>query len=447
LDVAVLDAAVLDAAVLDAAVLDAAMTDGTDGEAARQAIAAVWRIEAPRLIAGLARVTGDIGRAEDLAQDALVIALEQWPHTGIPPNPAGWLMTTAKHRGIDAHRRRVVQQRKLDIIGQDIVDGVQPISAELDDELDDHIGDDVLRLIFTAAHPVLTLESRVALTLRCLGGLSTDEIARAFLISEATAAQRIVRAKRTLAAKGVVFELPSRQEMSVRLASVLQVIYLVFNEGYSATGGEHWMRPALTDEALRLGRVLAGLVPQEPEVHGLLALMELQASRSLARIGPAGEPVLLPDQDRRRWDRLLIRRGLASLERAGSLPSPIGPYTVQAEIAACHARAAHVQDTDWSRIAALYTVLGELWSSPVVELNRAVAVGMSAGPAAGLDVLDRLVQQDLLTSNPQLHAVRGDLLGKLGRRSEARAEFDRATELTRNAQERQLYQQRARELR
>ena len=418
-----------------------------DDAATRRTIEAVWRIEAARLIAGLARITGDIGLAEDLAQDALVIALEQWPHTGIPLNPAGWLMTTAKNRGIDAHRRRAVHQRKLDVIGRGIADGVQPISAELDDALDDHIGDDVLRLIFTAAHPVLPLESRVALTLRCLGGLSTDEIARAFLVTEATAAQRIVRAKRTLAARNIAFELPSQQEMSDRLGSVLQVIYLVFNEGYSATTGDDWMRPALTDEALRLGRVLAGLVPQEPEVHGLLALMELQASRSLARIGPGGEPVLLPDQDRRRWDRLLIRRGLASLERAGTLPSPIGPYTVQAEIAACHARAGHVGDTDWARIAALYDVLGQLWDSPVVELNRAVAVGMSAGPAAGLAVLDHLVEQNLLPTYPQRHAVRGDLLGKLGRRSEARAEFDRAAELTRNAQERELYQRRAWEMR
>ena len=427
--------------------------NGFDDVAARRSVEAVWRIESARLIAGLARATGDVGLAEDLAQDALVIALEQWPHTGIPPNPAGWLMTTAKNRGIDAHRRRTLHQRKLEIIGRDAVvglpgrDGVHPISASLDDALDDHIGDDVLRLIFTAAHPVLPLESRVALTLRCLGGLSTGEIARAFLIPEPTAAQRIVRAKRTLAATGVAFELPSQQQMSDRLASVLQVIYLVFNEGYSATAGEDWMRPALTEEALRLGRVLAGLVPQEPEVHGLLALMEIHASRSLARIGPAGEPVLLPDQDRRLWDRLLIRRGLASLERAGSLPSPIGPYTVQAEIAACHARAGRAQDTDWARIAALYDVLGQLWDSPVVQLNRAVAVGMSTGPAAGLEIVDELVLHGHLATYPQLAAVRGDLLAKLGRTAEARAELERAAAMTGNAQERDLYQQRAQELR
>ena len=406
----------------------------------------MWRIESARLIAGLAGATGDVGLAEDLAQDALVVALEQWPNTGIPPNPAGWLMTTAKNRGIDAHRRRAVHQRKLDAIGRDIVVGVQPISAELDDTLNDHIGDDLLRLIFTAAHPLLPLESRVALTLRCLGGLSTDEIARAFLIPEATAAQRIVRAKRTLAAKGVAFELPSRQETSDRLASVLQVIYLVFNEGYSATTGEDWMRPALTDEALRLARVLAGLVPMEPDVHGLVALMEIQASRSLARIGPDGKAVRLPDQDRRPWDRLLIRRGLASLERAVSLPSPIGPYTVQAEIAACRARAARVQDTDWARIAALYEVLGQLWASPVVEINRAVAVSMAAGAAAGLDIVDRLVEQNRLTTYPQLAAVRGDLLAKLGRTTEARAELERAAAMTRNAQERGLFLQRDAEI-
>ena len=415
-------------------------------QAARTAVEAVWRIESARLIAGLARVTGDIGQAEELAQDALVVALEQWPRTGIPPNPAGWLMTTAKNRGIDAHRRQVVRQRKLEVIGMQTMAVHDPISAAVDDALDDHIGDDVLRLIFTAAHPALTVEARVALTLRCLGGLSTDEIARAFLIPKATAAGRIVRAKRTLAAAGIAFELPGPQEMSERLSSVLQVVYLIFNEGYSATTGADWMRPALAGEALRLGRVLAGLVPQEPEVHGLLALMEIQSSRSIARIGRDGEAVLLPDQDRRRWDRLLIRRGLASLARAEALPEPPGPYTVQAAIAACHARATRVQDTDWTRIAALYAVLGALWPSPVVELNRAVAVGMSTGAAAGFDIVEQLVRRDQLADYPQLHAVRGDLLGKLGRRPEARDEFARAAELTRNTQERELYLLRAAEL-
>jgi len=417
--------------------------DQRSADAARRAVEAVWRIESGRLIAGLARVTRDIGLAEELGQDALVAALEEWPHTGIPPNPAGWLMTTAKNRAIDAHRRREMHRRKLEVLGRDVREGHDPISAEVNDALDDHIGDDLLRLIVTAAHPVLSIESRVALTLRCLGGLSTPEIARAFLIPEATAAQRIVRGKRTLAASGVAFELPGPEEMADRLASVLEVIYLIFNEGYSATTGEDWMRPALVQEALRLGRILAGLAHDEPEVHGLVALMEIQASRLRARIGVGGEPVLLPDQDRRLWDRLLIRRGLQALERAESLPAPIGPYTLQAAIAACHARAATVQDTDWSRIAALYEVLGHLWPSRVVELNHAVAVGRATGPAEGLAIVDALVRAGALPGYPQLPAVRGDLLAQLGRSQEARAEFERAAELTRNGQERTLFLARA----
>jgi RNA polymerase sigma factor (sigma-70 family) len=417
------------------------------GAATRRAVEAVWRIESGRLIAGLARVTGDVALAEELAQDALVAALEQWPRTGTPPNPAGWLMTTAKNRGIDRHRRRAVHQQKLDVLGRGMADGHDPIATLVDDQaLDDHIGDDLLRLIFTAAHPALTMDSRVALTLRCLGGLSTEEIARAFLVPESTAAQRIVRAKRTLAGHAVGFELPGPQEMADRLASVLQVVFLIFNEGYSATSGEDWMRPALAEEALRLGRLLAVLVPDEPEVHGLLALMEIQASRSVARVAPDGRPVLLPDQDRRLWDRLLIRRGLESLRRAEALPAPIGPYTLQAAIAACHARAATVQDTDWARIAALYEVLGGLWSSPVVQLNRAVAVGKSAGPAAGLAIVDGLVAAGELANYPQLPAVRGDLLARLGRSQEGRVEFDRAAQLTRNAQERAIFLARAAEL-
>lgn len=419
-------------------------SDTETGGAARRAVEAVWRIESGRLIAALARTTRDVGLAEEMAQDALVVALEQWPRSGIPPNPAGWLMTTAKNRAIDAHRRRTVEQRKLETVGRDVENSV---SMDVDDALDDHIGDDLLRLIFTAAHPAVPLDSRVALTLRCLGGLSTDEIARAFLIPEKTAAQRIVRAKRALTTHQVKFELPGPQEMTERLSSVLQVIYLIFNEGYSATSGVDWMRPALTDEALRLGRVLAVLMPTEPEVQGLLALMEIQASRSLARIGANGAAVLLPDQDRRRWDRLLIRRGLDALARAEALPAPIGPYTVQAAIAACHARAATVQDTDWSQIAALYEVLGRLWVSPVVELNRAVAVGMAQGPAAGLTIVDAVAAGGQLADYPHLASVRGDLLAKLGQPMTAVAEFERAAELTQNEQERDLFLARAAELR
>lgn len=416
--------------------------------ATREAVEAVWRIESARLIAGLARVTGDLGLAEELAQDALVTALEQWPSSGIPANPAGWLMTTAKRLAIDAHRRRIVYRRKLETIGRarpghDLAD---EIDQEIADALDDHIGDDLLRLIFTAAHPALSTESRVALTLRCLCGLSTQEIGRAYLVSTATAAARIVRAKRTLAAQSVRFELPDRAAMADRLASVLEVIYLIFNEGYSASSGDDWMRPALCEEALRLGRVLAGLVPDEPEVHGLVALMEIQASRTAARTGPDGEPVLLADQDRRMWDRLLIRRGLAALQRAESLSKPIGPYTLQAAIAACHARATRAQDTDWARIASLYVVLAHVWPSPVVELNRAVAVGMADGPAAGLAVLDAAGNRGELVDYPLAHAVRGDLLARLGHHAEAGRQFRRAAELTRNAGERRVFTRRAAEL-
>jgi RNA polymerase sigma factor (sigma-70 family) len=416
-------------------------------QAARRAVEAVWRIESSRLIAALARLTGDLGLAEELAQDALVAALEQWPRTGAPPNPGGWLMTTARNRAIDAHRRRAVHQRKIQFLGRDLEDGHDPMADEVDDALDDHIGDDLLRLVFMACHPVLSMNARVALTLRCLAGLSTVEIARAFLVPESTAAQRIVRAKRTLARRGVAFELPSDEEMSERLASVLEVVFLIFNEGCSATAGDNWMRPALCEEALRLGRVLAGLVPAEPEVHGILALMELQASRSPARTGSSGEPVLLADQDRRRWDRLLIRRGLQELARAEAPSAPIGPYTLQAAIAACHARAASVQETDWARIADLYQALSHLWASPVVELNRAVAVAMSIGAAEGLDIVERLTAAGQLVDYPQLRAVRGDLLARLGLAEEARAEFQGAARLTRNAGERAVFLGRAASLR
>ncbi len=410
---------------------------------ARREIEAIWRIESGRLIAGLARVTRDVGLAEEYAQDALVAALEQWPRTGIPPNPAGWLMTTAKNRAIDSYRRRAVHERSVRMIGHEI-DPADPAGGDAADEaLDDHIGDDLLRLIVTACHPVLSLESRVALTLRCLCGLSTEEIARAFLQPESTVAQRIVRAKKALRDNDVRFDLPAPAELAERLAAVLEVVYLIFNEGYSATSGGDWMRPALTEEAMRLGRVLAGIAPLEPEVHGLVALMEIQASRIPARVGPAGEPVLLADQDRRRWDRLLVRRGLASLRRAEDLPGPIGPYTLQAGIAACHARAASVDDTDWARIAALYEMLGRIWPSPVVELNRAVAVGLSSGPAEGLTVIDALAESGALAGYPQLPAARGDLLERLGRPAEARDEFARAAELTANDRERTVFVRRA----
>ena len=422
--------------------------DRVDGDAAQRAVEAVWRIESGRLVAGLARLTGDLGSAEDLAQDALLVALEQWPVTGIPPNPGGWLMTTAKRRAIDAHRRAGTFERKAAILARDVLDDEPGVdNADLVDRLDDHVGDDLLRLVFTACHPVLSLESRVALTLRCLGGLTTEEIARAFLVPEKTMAQRIVRAKKTLSDKGVRFDLPSPDDLSDRLGSVLQTVYLIFNEGYSATSGEDWTRPVLCQDAMRLGRLLVTLVPHEPEVHGLLALMELQASRLRARVGPDGAPVLLPDQDRRLWDRLLLRRGLAELARAESLEGPVGPYTLQAGVAACHARAQRPEDTDWARIAGLYTVLADVWQSPVVELNRAVAVGFAQGPDAGLAVVERVAASGMLGSYPQLHAVRGDLLDRAGRHTDAAEAFERAAELTRNAAERSLFSRRAEQAR
>ncbi|GAA3806182.1 RNA polymerase sigma factor [Sphaerisporangium flaviroseum] len=384
----------------------------------------------------------DVGLAEELAQDALVIALGKWPESGVPGNPGAWLMATAKHRAIDLVRRRVRYDRKLQELGHEL-ETQGPAGPDPDAAMDDHIGDDLLRLIFTACHPVLSTEARTALTLRLLGGLTTEEIARGFLVPEPTVAQRIVRAKRTLAGKKVRFEMPDRDELPDRLASVLAVLYLVFNEGYTATVSEDWMRPALCAEALRLGRVLAGLMPEEPEVHGLLALMEIQASRTRARTGPSGEPILLLDQDRGLWDRLLIRRGLAALERAEALGDGIGPYTLQAAIAACHARALTPGDTDWARIAALYQVLAYITPSPVVELNRAVGVGMAYGPERGLQIADTLTSERALDSYAQLPAVRGDLLARLGRLDEARREFRRAATLTRNQRERALFLDRA----
>jgi len=414
---------------------------------AHRAIDAVWRIESARLIAALARLVRDVGVAEELAQDALLAALEQWPQSGIPDNPGAWLMTAAKHRAIDYFRRDKMLERKHQELGyelelqQDTSDA--ELAARIDDELDDDIGDDLLRLIFTACHPVLSTEARVALTLRLLGGLSTDEIARAFLVPEPTVAQRIVRAKRTLAEARVPFEVPRAAELAARLSSVLEVIYLIFNEGYSATAGDDWMRPTLCEEALRQGRILAGLAPQEPEVHGLVALLEIQSSRTAARIGPAGEPVLLFEQDRARWDQLLIRRGLAALQRAEELSGTLGPFALQAAIAACHARARTPQDTDWKRIVALYDALSQLMPSPVVELNRAVALSMAFGPAAGLELVDTLLDEPAMASYHLLHSVRGDFLLKLGRHQEARAEFERAAALTRNTRERTLLLERA----
>jgi RNA polymerase sigma factor (sigma-70 family) len=407
------------------------------------AIEAVWRIESARIIAGIARMVGDVGVAEDLAQDALVAALQRWPDSGVPENPGAWLMTTAKNRARDRLRRRKLFDRKHAELVQEIGDRQDSPEAELAHAIDDPFGDDLLGLIFSACHPVLSTEARVALTLRLLGGLTTAEIARAFLVPEPTIAQRIVRAKRTLARARVPFEVPRGAELEARLPSVLEVIYLVFNEGYSATAGADWMRPALCQDALRLGRVLAGLVPEEPEVHGLVALMEIQASRTGARVGPAGEPILLLDQNRARWDRLLIRRGLAALARAERLSAAPGPYTIQAAIAACHARARTAAETDWQRIAALYSALTQITPSPVVELNRAVAVGMAFGPAAGLELVDALASEPVLKTYHLLPAVRGDLLGKLGRVDEARAEFERAASLTRNARERALLIERA----
>jgi RNA polymerase sigma-70 factor (ECF subfamily) len=405
-------------------------------------IDAVWRIESAKIIAGLARMTRDVGLAEELAQEALVAALETWPGSGIPDNPAAWLTATAKNRALDRFRGAKLHDAKHEALGAetDLAHEIaqQDFQEAVDAALDDDIGDDLLRLVFTACHPVLSTEARAALTLRLLGGLTTDEIARAFLSAEPTIAQRIVRAKRALAEAKVPFEVPGASELTGRLTSVLEVIYLVFNEGYSATAGEDWMRPALCQDALRLGRVLAGLLPNEPEVHGLVALMELQASRAGARTGPGGEPVLLLDQDRSRWDRLLIRRGLAALDRVQELKGESGPYALQAAIAACHARASTAQETDWVRIAALYAALVQVAPSPVVELNRAVAVSMAAGPEAGLEIVDRLAPEPSLKSYHLLPSVRGDLLAKLGRLEEARSEFERAASLTKNARERKL---------
>ncbi len=412
-----------------------------DYQATHAAIEAVWRIESPRLIAALARITGDVSAAEELAQDALVIALEQWPVQGVPDGPGAWLMATAKHRAVDLIRRRARYDRKLQEAGRDVEARAQTFGEP---DVDDHIGDDLLRLIFIACHPVLPAEARAALTLRLIGGLTTHEIARAFLVAEPTIAQRIVRAKRTLAEKKVPFEIPAPGELAGRVASVLDVIYLIFNEGYAATSGPDWIRPELCAEALRLGRVLAGLMPRTVEAQGLVALMELQASRVPARTNPAGDPILLTDQDRLRWDRLLIRRGMAALERAGQIDAAPGPYAVQAEIAACHARAVSVKDTDWERIAALYVVLAHLIpGSPVVELNRAVAVGMAYGAARGLEIADTLTSQPALRGYVQLPAVRGHLLAELGRLTEARAEFACAAALTSNERERAIFQARA----
>jgi len=406
-------------------------------------IDAVWRIESARLIAGLARIVRDVGLAEELAQDALVVALEKWPEAGVPDNPGAWLMATAKNRALDRLRRGKLAERKHQEIGRELEARQGLAAAELVAAIDDDIGDDLLRLMFTACHPVLSTEARVALTLRLLGGLTTEEIARAFLVPEPTIAQRIVRAKRTLAEARVPFEVPRGDERAARLASVLGVIYLVFNEGYAATAGDDWMRPGLCEDALRLGRILAELAPGEPEVHGLVALMEIQASRAAARVGPSGEPVLLLDQDRSRWDYILVRRGLAALARAEALGGTLGAYALQAAIAACHARARTAAETDWLRIAALYDALAQLMPSPIVDLNRAVAVGMAFGPAAGLDLADALVAEPSLKSYHLLPAVRGDLLAKLGRFAEARTEFERAASLTRNARERDLLLSRA----
>jgi RNA polymerase sigma factor (sigma-70 family) len=406
-------------------------------------IGAVWKIESARVIGGLTRIVHDVGIAEELAQDALVAALEQWPESGIPENPGAWLMATAKHRAIDYFRRNTLIDRKHEDLGRQMAEREMTV-PDLAAEMDDHIGDDLLRLVFIACHPVLPTDARVALTLRLLGGLTTDEIARAYLATEPTIAQRIVRAKRTLAEAHVPFEVPRGAEFNARLASVLQVIYLVFNEGYSATAGDDWLRPALCEDALRLGRILAGLVPSEAEVHGLVALMEIQASRARARVGASGEPILLLDQDRAQWDQLLIHRGLTALDRAEKLAPKQGPYTVQAAIAACHARAGTADETDWARIVELYTELAEISPSPIVELNRAVAVGMAYGPAAGLNAVDPLQNDPALSSYHLLPSVRGDLLKKLGRWDEACVEFERAASMTRNARERNLLLERVR---
>ncbi len=407
-------------------------------------IEAVWRIESARVIAGLTRIVRDVGVAEELAQDALVIALEKWPETGIPDNPGAWLMGTAKHRAIDYLRRGTLVDRKHEDLGREMAAKEMQV-PDLAAAMDDTIGDDMLRLVFIACHPVLSTEAQVALTLRLLGGLTTDEIARAFLSSEPTIAQRIVRAKRTLTQAQVPFEVPRGADFNARLSSVLKVIYLIFNEGYSASSGDDWMRPALCEDALRLGRIVAELVPNEAEVHGLVALMEIQASRTKARVGPHGEPILLFDQNRADWDWLLIQRGLAALERAQKVSATRGPYVIQAQIAACHARARTKDETDWERIGALYGDLARIDPSPVVELNRAVAVSMASGPAAGLELVDRLQNEPALRSYHLLPSVRGDFLKKLGRFEEARAEFERAAAMTRNVREQQLLRDRARE--
>jgi RNA polymerase sigma-70 factor (ECF subfamily) len=406
-------------------------------------IDAVWKIESPRLIAGLTRMVRDVGLAEDLAQDALVTALEQWPKSGIPQNPGAWLMIIAKRRAIDSFRKTSLAERKHAELGREL-NLREQIVPDLDNSLDDEIGDDLLRLVFISCHPVLSVESQVALTLRLLGGLTTDEIARAFLVGEPTIAQRIVRAKRTLAQKRVPFEIPRGPELESRLSSVLAVVYLIFNEGYAATVGDDWMRPALCEEALRLGRMLAVLAPAKAEVHGLAALMEIQASRAKARVGPSGEPILLLEQNRAHWDHLLIQRGLAALDQARKIGTR-GTYVLQAEIAACHARARTAQETDWMRIVQLYGELAETAPSPIVELNRAVAVAMASGPAAGLELVDRLTSEQSLREYHLLPSVRGDFLKKLGRVSEAQAEFQRAASLARNARERELLLSRARE--
>jgi RNA polymerase sigma-70 factor, ECF subfamily len=410
-----------------------------------RAIEAVWRIESAKIIASVARMVRDVGLAEELAQDALVTALEQWPEKGVPDNPGAWLMTAAKNRALDRLRHRQMSEQKHEELGHEMEARQELIVPDFTDSLDDDIGDDLLRLIFTACHPVLSSEARIALTLRLLGGLTTDEIARAFLVPEPTIAQRIVRAKRTLSEAKVPFEVPRKEELAPRLDSVLGVLYLIFNEGYSATAGDDWMRPSLCEEALRLGRVLAELIPTEAEVHGLVALMEIQASRTHARTSPDGEPILLLDQNRARWDHMLIRRGLVALERAersGAAGGP-GPYTLQAAIAACHARANVAADTDWGRIAALYDALAQIRPSPIVELNRAVAVAMAYGPQAGLELVDAIVAQSQLAGYHLLPAVRADLLGKLGRHAEAAQEFERAADLTRNKREKELLSKRA----
>jgi RNA polymerase sigma factor (sigma-70 family) len=410
-------------------------------------VEAVWRMESAKIIAVLARMLRDVGQAEELAQDALVLALERWPESGVPEQPAAWLTTVARNRALDVLRHRQLHREKEAAISYEIDSQLQNAAPNLEaavaDALENDIGDDLLRLVFVACHPVLPTDGRVALTLRMLGGLSTEEIARAFLVPEKTVAQRIVRAKRTLAEAKVPFEAPRAHELGERLASVLQVIYLIYNEGYSASAGADWMRPALCEEALRLGRILAGLQPDEPEVHGLVALMEIQSSRARARVGPSGEPILLLEQDRARWDQLLIRRGLAALARAEQSGRGLGPYGLQAAIAACHARARQSQDTDWARIAALYDALAQLSPSPIVELNRAVALSMAYGPQAGLDVVDGLLAAPALKTYHLLPSVRGDLLAKLGRHNEARIEFERAASLTQNERERQLLLARA----